>query len=81
MKMIKTIKIGKKSQIVLPASIRKHLHIAEGDEIIMKTSGNTIVLVPKPKSYAEYMQGLHKEVWEGESPDEYVHTMREEWKA
>ena len=78
--MIKTLKIGKKSQIVLPVSIRKKLHISEGDEIIIHSIGNTIVLVPKPKRYADYMKGLHAEIWEGDNPDLYVNKLREEWK-
>ena len=43
--MIKTLKIGKKSQIVLPVSIRKRLRISEGDEIIIHSTGNKIVIV------------------------------------
>jgi AbrB family looped-hinge helix DNA binding protein len=78
--MIKTLKIGKKSQIVLPVSIRKKLHISEGDEIIIHSIGNTIVLVPKPKRYADHMKGLHAEMWEDENPDLYVNKLREEWK-
>ena len=78
--MIKTLKIGKKSQIVLPASIRKKLRISEGDEIIILSIGNTIVLVPKPKKYADYMKGLHAEIWQEDNPDLYVNKLREEWK-
>ncbi len=77
--MIDTIKIGRKSQMVLPAKIRKEMNISEGDELIIKTSGNTIVLIPKPKQYAKHLHGLHQNIWNGQDPDSYIREQRDTW--
>jgi len=77
--MMDTIKIGRKFQMVLPAKIRKAMNISEGDEIIIKTSGNTIVLIPKPKQYAKHLHGLHQDIWKGQDPDSYIREQRDAW--
>ncbi len=78
--MIDTIKIGRKSQMVLPSKIRKAMNISEGDEIIIKTSGNAIVLIPKPKQYARHLYGLHKNIWKEQDLDSYIREQRNTWQ-
>lgn len=77
--MIDTVKLGSRCQMVLPARIRKALGISEGDEVLVTVSGNAAIVVPKPKSYAERLMGLHQEVWRGVNPDAYVQEERQSW--
>lgn len=72
-------KVGKKSQIVIPKEIRTAVGISEGDELIIEAVEDKVVLRQKPKSYARKLKGLHKEVWKGVNPREYVGKERESW--
>lgn len=73
------IKLGARCQMVLPARVRKELGLTEGDELLVAKVGNTVVLTPKPKSFADRLLGLHRDVWEGVDPDIYVREEREQW--
>ena len=77
--MPKNVKIGKKSQIVIPKEIRDGIGIVEGDELIIDIIDDKIVLLRKPKSYSKKLKGLHKEIWKGIDPKEYVKKERERW--
>ena len=70
--VVNTIKLGSRYQIVIPAEIRKSMGLSERDELLVAKSGNAIVIIPKPKSYADHLMGLHKNVWQGVEPDAYV---------
>ncbi len=78
--MVDTIRLGARCQMVLPARIRKALGLSEGDEVLATVSGNTVVIVPKPKSYADRLTGLHRDVWQGVNPDAYVREERQSWE-
>lgn len=77
---VEKVKLGSRCQMVLPARIRKALGLREGDEVLVKRAGNTVVIVPKPACYANALQGLHREVWEGVDPDRYVSEERDSWQ-
>jgi hypothetical protein len=53
--------------------------LSERDELLVAKSGNAIVIIPKPKSYADHLMGLHKNVWQGVEPDAYVREERDSW--
>lgn len=74
-----SVKISSKHQIAIPAKVRKELHLAAGDKLLILVSGNKIIMEPVPKSYTEYMQGLGKEVWNGKG-EELLRKERESWK-
>lgn len=78
--VIKSVKLGSRCQMVLPAEIRKKLRLSEGDEIIIHAKKNTAVIKGKPKNYADYLFGLHQEIWKDIRPDEYVKEEREKWE-
>ncbi len=78
---IETVRLGSRCQMVLPARVRKSLGVGEGDELLIMVIGGTAVIIPKPKSYADRLLGLRREVWEGICPDEYVKGEREKWEG
>jgi AbrB family looped-hinge helix DNA binding protein len=65
--------------MVIPAEIRKAMGLSERDEVLVARSGNAIIIVPKPKSYADHLMGLHKNVWQGVEPDAYIREERDSW--
>lgn len=77
--MVSTIKLGRRYQVVIPAEIRKAMGLSEKDEMLVARSGNVIIIIPKPKSYADYLMGLHKNIWQGIEPDAYVREERDSW--
>jgi AbrB family looped-hinge helix DNA binding protein len=77
--MLITIKVSKKSQIVIPKAIRETVGISEGDELIVDVEGDRVILKVKPKSYTKRLKGLHKNVWKGIDPKKYVRGERESW--
>ncbi|MGE5893122.1 MAG: AbrB/MazE/SpoVT family DNA-binding domain-containing protein [bacterium] len=74
-----SMKLGKKSQIVIPKEIRNAVGLSEGDEIILDVLDDKIILKQKPKSYSRKLKGLHKDVWKGVDPLKYVRKERESW--
>ena len=73
------VKVGVKSQIVIPARIRDDLNIVPGDVLIMTTDRNgRISIVKKPKDWAKAAYGCCKGVW-GDNPLECVRKERESW--
>lgn len=74
-----SMKLGRKSQIVIPKEIRNAVGLSEGDEIIMDVLDDKIILKQKPKSYSKKLKGLHKEIWKGVDPLRYVRNERESW--
>ncbi len=73
------VKVGVKSQIVIPARIRDDLKIVPGDVLIMTTDRNgRISIIKKPKDWAEAAFGCCKGVW-GDNPLEYARKERESW--
>jgi len=69
-------KVSTKGQVVIPKELREALGIRPGDELLMVRSGDRIIVMKKPESFAEALRGLGKEVWEGVEPVGYVREMR-----
>ena len=61
-----TVKVSNRYQIALPSIARKQLNIQAGDRLLVDIQEGLIVLSPQPHNYAEYLAGLHQEIWEGE---------------
>ncbi len=73
------VKMNKNYQIVVPAAVRKELHINAGDHLLMEVRDGHIVLMPEPHDYSQHLRGLHREIWEGIEPQDYVQRERETW--
>ncbi len=66
------IKVNNKHQITIPAAVRKELHIERGDHLLVEVRNGHILLMPEPSNYSQHLRGLHREIWEGVDPQEYV---------
>ena len=74
-----SVKVSAKYQIAVPQIARKKLNIKKGDRLLVDAQDGVIVLIPEPRRYAKYLQGLHGEIWKGADAQEYVNAKREAW--
>jgi AbrB family looped-hinge helix DNA binding protein len=79
MKNTTTVKVSKRYQIAVPAQVRQILNIKSGDRLLVDVQDGIIILIPEPENYTETMAGLHKEVWEDVSAQEYIDEERNAW--
>ena len=78
--MAKTVRLSSKRQIAIPRALCDKLGIHIGQELTMEEAHGRLILWPKPKSYADALEGLGREIWEGIDPLEYVRQERASWK-
>jgi AbrB family looped-hinge helix DNA binding protein len=74
------VKLSAKYQIVIPREVRRQLGLAAGDGLLVEVRDKTIVLVPRPRSYAKGLRGLHKGVWGNVDAKAYVREERKGWR-
>ena len=74
-----TVKVSTKYQIAVPQIARKELNIKKGDLLLVDVQDGVIVLIPQPKRYTDYLQGLHGEIWKGVDVQKYLNGEREAW--
>ena len=74
------VTLSSKNQIAIPKSARKRLAIGPGDQLILDVEKDSLVLKPRPKSYARHLRGLHRTVWRGLDATEYIRKERETWE-
>jgi AbrB family looped-hinge helix DNA binding protein len=70
--MAARVKVSKKHRIAVPSEVRKQLGSKSGDELLVELRTGYTVLMPEPRDYSRRLRGLHREVWEGVEPQEYV---------
>lgn len=76
--VVEEIKVGVKSQTVIPARIREEAKVKPGDTLIMTSDRNgRISIMKKPEDWAKAALGCCKGVW-GDSPLEYLKKERDE---
>ncbi len=80
MSLSTTVKLSRKSQIVIPKEARRRLGLSPGDELVVEVEKDRVVMRPKPKNFTKYALGLHKEVWKGVEPERYLEEERESWE-
>ena len=74
-----SVKVSAKYQIAVPQIARKKLNIKKGDRLLVDVQDGVIVLIPEPKRYTEYLQGLHGEIWKGVDIEKYLNEERGAW--
>ena len=70
-----TTKISSKYQVVIPSEARKSLGLKAGDDLIVIVRDGHLVLIPKPKSFADATKGIMK----GRYPEDYLQKERDSW--
>jgi AbrB family looped-hinge helix DNA binding protein len=74
-----TVKVSRRYQISLPSRAREELNIEAGDRLLVDIQDGMIILLPQPRDFVSYLEGLHKEVWENVDPDAYLKEERDAW--
>lgn len=74
-----SVKVSAKYQIAVPQLARKKLNIKKGDQLLVDVQDGVIVMIPQPKRYADYLQGLHGDIWQGVDSRTYLEGEREVW--
>ena len=81
MSLSKSVKLSSKSQIALPADIRRELGVGPGDRIVLTVRGDEVVLMT-PEAFAKATSGLLRGTWgaDRQEIDRYLERERESWK-
>ncbi len=74
-----SVKVSAKYQIAVPQIARKKLNIKKGDRLLVDVQDGVIVLIPEPKRYSDYLQGLHGEIWKGIDVQKYINGEHDAW--
>ncbi len=70
-------KLSSKSQIVLPASMRRKLGLNPGDRIEIIEQGETLLLRKAPVSFVQELEQCGSEIWRGYEKE--LEATRDEW--
>jgi AbrB family looped-hinge helix DNA binding protein len=76
---VTSVKVNTKYQIAIPQIVRKKLNIKQGDRLLMDVQDGLVVLIPQPKRYTDYLQGLHREIWKEIDTQKYLNGERGAW--
>lgn len=74
------VKLNSRNQIAIPAQVRRLLKLKAGDHLLVEVRDGSAILLPEPEDFAAQLRGLHRDVWEGKEPQEYVRRERDAWQ-
>lgn len=72
-----TATLSSKSQLVLPAEIRRKLGIHPGDRLDVQVEGGHVVIRKAPRSDVEALAAYRSEIWRDYADE--VEATRDEW--
>jgi AbrB family looped-hinge helix DNA binding protein len=72
-----TATLSSKSQLVLPAEIRRKLGINPGDRLVVELEGDHAVIRKVPQSDVEALAAYRSEVWRDYADE--IQEARDEW--
>jgi len=75
--MATTVTLSSKHQIVIPKEARDALSLAAGDQLLVLSKPDRVVIIPKPRNFARRTAGLHADVWGGAGS--YLQGERSDW--
>ncbi len=78
----KTVKLGRKGQLVLPKEIRDAMKLEEGDRLLVSLEEGRVILA-SPEEYAQATKGLLRGTW-GKTAEEiagYLQRERSAWES
>jgi AbrB family looped-hinge helix DNA binding protein len=76
-----TVKVSRKNQIAVPASVRRRLGIGPGDLLDVDVEGSRVVLRARRPTALADLVAIAPEVWRGVDAQRYVDELRDEWTA
>ena len=82
MTIAKTVRLGRKGQMVLPKEVRDSLGLKEGDRLIVSVEGGQVIL-SAPERYAADTKGILRGTW-GQNEEEikgYLEEERGSWEG
>ncbi len=56
----KRARIGPKGQVVIPKHLRDEFHLAPGDEVVVATDGERVVITPAPEDPIAFFEAMAK---------------------
>jgi AbrB family looped-hinge helix DNA binding protein len=68
--------LSSKNQIVIPREAREALRLKAGDKVIVSVQGERVIVLEKPKSYADAIRGIARNTY----PKDYLKKERRSWK-
>lgn len=74
-----TARLSSKYQVVIPKPVREALQLEPQATLLFLIEGDTVILRPRPASYAEALRGLRKELWP--APEEWLEEERATWAS
>lgn len=82
MTITRSVKLGRKGQMVLPKEIRDSLRLKEGDHLVIALQGEEAILTT-PERYAEITKGILKGTWgrTKEEVERYLRKERSSWEG
>ena len=82
MKLINSVRVGKKGQVVIPEYIRKSLNLGENSilSIYLDLNEDKVILIPANK-LGSLTRGMLKGTWGStrEEVDKYINKERDTW--
>jgi AbrB family looped-hinge helix DNA binding protein len=67
--------LSSKNQIVIPKEAREALGVKAGDKLLVVVHGKKLIILEKPKSFAEAIRGLARKPY----PEDYLQKERDSW--
>lgn len=67
--------LSSKNQIVVPREAREALGVRPGDKLLVVVRGNTVVILPRPRSWTKALRGLAGQPY----PEDYLDRERAGW--
>jgi AbrB family looped-hinge helix DNA binding protein len=68
--------LSSKNQIVIPREAREALNLKAGDKLIVSVRGERVIVLQKPKSYADAIRGIARKTY----PKNYLKKERRSWE-
>lgn len=67
--------LSRRNQIVIPREARQALRVKAGDRLLVVVRDETVILLPKPKDYAQALRGIGKGLY----PLHHLTRERQSW--
>ena len=67
--------LSSKNQIVVPKEAREALGVSSGDKLLIVVRGDSVVILPRPRSFAKALRGLVKPA----AAEDYLAQERASW--